>query len=87
MGAWAQENLLGQETFMKPWMVDLADTHYPVENERARRRLGWKPQHRLRDTLSKMTGSLIENPEHWYEVNGLTRREAEKAPEAKASGR
>jgi nucleoside-diphosphate-sugar epimerase len=71
-GAWAQENILGQETFIKPWMVDLADTHYPVEIERARRRLGWEPQHRLRDTLSKMIGGLKEDPRHWYEVNKLT---------------
>src|SRR5262245_48053663 len=53
-GAWAQENLLGRETFIKPWMVDLADQQYLVEIERARWRLGWEPQHRLRDTLSKM---------------------------------
>lgn len=83
-GAWAQENLLGQETVVKPWMVELADTHYPVESERARRRLGWEPQHQLRDTLSKMTGILKENPEHWYEANGLTKRENEKEKDAKA---
>jgi nucleoside-diphosphate-sugar epimerase len=71
-GAWAQEHLLGQDTFIKPWMVDLADAHYPVESERARQRLGWQPQHRLRDTLSLMIGSLRENPQHWYEVNKLT---------------
>lgn len=82
--AWAQENLLGQEASIKPWMVDIADTHYPVESERARRRLGWEPQHQLRDTLSKMTGSLKENPEHWYEVNGLTKPESEKEKDAKA---
>ena len=81
-GAWAQEKLLGQETSINPRMVDLADTHYPVESERARRRLGWKPQHTLRDTLSKITGSLIENPEHWYEVNGLTKPENEKIAKA-----
>ncbi len=84
-GAWAQEKLLGQETFIKPAMVDLADTHYPVESERARRRLGWEPQHQLRDTLSKITGSLKENPEHWYEVNRLTKQEREKEKDAKAS--
>jgi hypothetical protein len=46
-GARAQENILGQETFIKPWMIDLADTHYPVEIERARGRLGREPRHRL----------------------------------------
>lgn|SRR5262245_26312846 len=83
-GAWAQENILGMETFIKPWMVDLADTHYPVEIERARKRLGWEPQHRLRDTLCKMVGSLLENPQRWYEINGLTKREGKKERKAKA---
>ncbi len=83
-GAWAQENILGMEAFIKPWMVDLADTHYPVEIERARKRLGWEPQHRLRDTLCKMVGSLIENPQRWYEINGLTKREGKKEKNAKA---
>jgi nucleoside-diphosphate-sugar epimerase len=77
-GAWAQENILGQETFIKPWMIDLADIHYPVEIERARIRLGWEPQHRLRDTLSKMIGSLKQNPQRWYEINGLAKREGKK---------
>lgn len=81
VGAWAQENILGQETFIKPWMVDLADTHYPVEIERARKRLGWEPQYRLRDTLSKMIGSLKLNPEKWYATNKLTK---ESAPDVKA---
>jgi nucleoside-diphosphate-sugar epimerase len=72
-GAWVEEKILGQENFIKPWMIELTDTHYPVEIERARHRLGWKPQHRLRDTLSKIAGSLIENPQHWYEINGLTK--------------
>lgn len=86
VGAWAQEKILGQDTFIKPWMVDLADTHYPVEIERARKRLGWEPQHRLRDTLSKMIGHLKQNPQQWYEVNKLSSlsSEVEKHKEAKA---
>jgi nucleoside-diphosphate-sugar epimerase len=87
VGAWAQENILGIETFIKPWMVDLADTHYPVEIERARKRLGWEPQHRLRDTLSKMVGSLMENPQRWYEINGLSMSEGRKEKNVKAGKR
>ena len=64
--------MLGQETFIKPWMIDLADTHYPVEIARAHTRLGWEPRHRLRDTLSQMIGSLKQDPQHWYELNKLT---------------
>jgi nucleoside-diphosphate-sugar epimerase len=82
-GAWTQENILGQATFIKPWMVDLADTHYPVEIERARIRLGWEPQHRLRDTLSKIIGSLKMDPQRWYEINGLTKGEWKKKKRAK----
>jgi nucleoside-diphosphate-sugar epimerase len=82
-GAWAQENILGKEAFIKPWMIDLADTHYPVEIERARIRLGWEPQHRLRDTLSKMIGSLKQDPQRWYEINGLAKGEGKKRKKAK----
>ena len=36
-GAWAQEKVVGKEdAFIKPWMVDLADQHYPVAINRAR---------------------------------------------------
>jgi nucleoside-diphosphate-sugar epimerase len=86
-GAWAQENILGQETFIKPWMIDLADTHYPVEIERARIRLGWEPQHRLRDTLSKIIGSLKQHPQRWHEINGLAKGEGKKKKRAKTSER
>jgi nucleoside-diphosphate-sugar epimerase len=83
-GAWAQENILGQETFIKPWMVDLADTHYPVEIQRARQRLGWEPRHRLRDTLSQMIRSLQANPPRWYAINGLAKHQGEKKKDARA---
>jgi nucleoside-diphosphate-sugar epimerase len=84
-GAWAQENILGQETFIKPWMIDIADTHYPVEIKRARIRLGWEPQHQLRDTLSKIIGSLKRDPQRWYEINGLAKGEGKKKRGAKTS--
>jgi nucleoside-diphosphate-sugar epimerase len=84
-GAWAQEKILGQETFIKPWMVDLADQHYPVEIARARERLGWMPQHRLRDTLSSIVGRLKENPQKWYEANNLAQPERETSKKAETS--
>jgi nucleoside-diphosphate-sugar epimerase len=80
-GAWAQEKLLGEETFIKPWMVDLADTHYPVEIERARKRLGWEPKHRLRGTLKEMIARLKRDPEKWYRTNKLTKESASDADE------
>ena len=70
-GAWAQENVLGEETFIKPWMIDLADDNYPVSIKHARETLGWNPQNTLRETLPEMVGKLKENPTRWYETNKI----------------
>jgi nucleoside-diphosphate-sugar epimerase len=71
-GAWIKEKIENEEdTFIKPWMVDLADAHYPVAIDHAREHLGWEPQHRLRDTLPLMIGDLKQDPRAWYEKNSL----------------
>jgi nucleoside-diphosphate-sugar epimerase len=70
-GAWAQEHIARQETFIKPWMVDLADQHYPAAIDRARQKLGWQPQHRLLSALDEMIARLRRDPEHWYRLNKL----------------
>lgn len=72
-GAWAEEKLAaeGEETFIKPWMIDLADDHYPIDIARARQKLGWEPKHRLRDTLGEMVARLKRDPKRWYQINGL----------------
>jgi nucleoside-diphosphate-sugar epimerase len=71
-GAWAKEKLTGdEETFIKPWMVDMADAHYPVAIEQARQRLDWAPRHRLRDTLEEMIRRLKRDPRQWYLTNKL----------------
>jgi nucleoside-diphosphate-sugar epimerase len=77
-GAWVQERLAaeGQEPFIRPWMVDLADSHYAVDIERARAHLGWEPTRRLRTTLPAMLAALQEDPAQWYQTNGLTYQEA-----------
>ncbi len=78
-GAWAQEKIAGEEeTFIKPWMVDLADAHYPVAIGHARERLGWEPKHTLRETLPEMIRRLKQDPRKWYEMNGLSWPEDEK---------
>lgn len=71
-GAWVQGQLAGDddETFIKPWMVDLADAHYPVDISHARTVLGWEPQHRLRNTIHEILHSLKTNPRKWYETQG-----------------
>jgi nucleoside-diphosphate-sugar epimerase len=72
VGAWAKEKFQGdEETFIKPWMVDLADAHYPVAIDRARAILGWTPKHCLRDTLQEMIRRLKRDPRQWYHTNKL----------------
>jgi len=72
-GAWVKDKLADEDDpeFIKPWMIDLADAHYPVEIGRARQKLGWNPRHRLRNTLKEMIVRLKQDPAQWYKVNGL----------------
>jgi nucleoside-diphosphate-sugar epimerase len=88
-GAWAQEKIAGEgETFIKPWMVDLADAHYPVVIGHARERLGWEPKHTLRETLPDMIRRLKQDPRKWYDMNGLSWPEGEKEEsDSKASSK
>jgi nucleoside-diphosphate-sugar epimerase len=73
IGAWVQDKLASDDepSFIKPWMVDLADQHYPVEIDRARAKLGWEPRHRLRNTLGEMIRRLRQDPAAWYQNNDL----------------
>jgi nucleoside-diphosphate-sugar epimerase len=81
-GAWLKEKIASEEeTFIKPWMVDLADAHYPVAIGHAQERLGWQPVNRLRDTLPEMIRRLKQDPEKWYKMNGLSWPEDEKEEE------
>jgi UDP-glucose 4-epimerase len=69
VGAFMQ-NLVGK-AFIKPWMIDLADDHFEMDSSKAKKMLGWKPKHSLRDTLPKMVENLKANPKKFYEVNKL----------------
>ena len=72
-GAWVKDKLASEDepAFIKPWMVDLADQHYPVAIDRARQKLGWNPQRRLRSTIDEMIDRLKEDPQRWYSENNL----------------
>ena len=71
-GAWLQDALpLGQEPFIKPWMVELADDDYELDITRARKTLGWEPRRTLRETLPKMIAALEADPPGWYRKNKL----------------
>jgi nucleoside-diphosphate-sugar epimerase/uncharacterized membrane protein len=70
-GAWLEEEVLDEEPFIKPWMVDFADAHYELDISRARRVLGWKPKHSLRESLPKIIAALKADPPAWYRDNKL----------------
>jgi nucleoside-diphosphate-sugar epimerase len=77
-GAWAKGALeaavpdaidRGEETFIKPFMIAMADDHYALDVQRARDLLGWEPRHRLKDVLPRIVATLKSDPAAWYETN------------------
>lgn len=68
-GAWIR-NRFG-DSFIKPWMIDLADQSFEIDPGRAREVLGWSPRRNLRDTLPGMIASLRKDPRRWYREHGL----------------
>ena len=79
-GAWVQAKTepvipdaldQGQEPFIKPFMVAMAEDHYELVISRARNLLGWEPKHRIKDTLPKIIAALKRDPKAWYEKNDL----------------
>ena len=71
----------GEEPFIKPFMIRMADDHYELDISRAEELLDWRPRHSLREELPAMIAALKANPAGWYDANGLTKphwlREAE----------
>ena len=59
-------------TFIKPWMIDLADDNYTLDISKAKQLIGWSPKHTLEDTLPIMIAALQKDPLGWYKINGLT---------------
>ncbi len=71
-GAWLQDLLpLGEEPFIKPWMIDLADDHYALDVSRARKMLQWQPKDTLRASIPRMIAALKSDSVHWYRENHL----------------
>lgn len=62
-----------KRSFIKPWMIDLADDNYTLDITRARTILGWKPSHTLRDTLPRMIAALKQDPAGWFKSHGIKR--------------
>lgn len=70
-GVWLQEEVLGEDNFIKPWMVEASNDHYILDIARARSLLEWQPRHSLRETLPKMVAALKRDPTGWYKENKL----------------
>ena len=70
-GVILQNEALGSDDFIQPWMIDSSNDHYLLDISRARSLLGWEPKHRLRDTLPTIVRALKRNPRAWYRENKL----------------
>lgn len=70
-GAWVEDEVLDEDPFIKPWMVDFADDHYELDIGRARKLLDWEPKHSLRQELPTIVGNLKADPARWYRENKL----------------
>lgn len=80
LGSWAQklgEKLVpdaiddGEEPFVQPFMIALADDHYELDISRAREQLAWEPQHSIREELPGIVEALRADPIAWYRHNGI----------------
>ncbi len=80
-GAWAQDKLepvipdaidQGEDPFIRPFMVYMADDHYALDISRARELLGWEPKRRLKEVLPAMVANLKSDPLGWYKRNEVT---------------
>lgn len=72
MGAFLQDKLpFVKKSFIKPWMIDIADDHYELDISYAEKILGWKPKHQIKTSLGKMIEELKKDPRKWYQENML----------------
>ncbi len=72
IGAWLQWKLPGMpESFIRPWMIDIADNNWTLDISRAKKYLGWKPKYFVGDMVPKMIEDLKRDPIKWYKVNNL----------------
>ena len=69
--AGVQERTPGEDSFIKPYMIELADDHYALDISRAKELLGWEPEHDFRRELPRILRRMKEDPEAWYRENGV----------------
>lgn len=72
VGAWVREhNPVGEDPFIRSWMVDRASDHYDLDITTAREQLGWTPQHSVTETIPEMIDHLQHDRDGWYAENGM----------------
>jgi uncharacterized membrane protein len=80
VGAWAQlaaEPIVpdavdrGEQPFVRPFMIDLADDNYALDISRAKSLLSWEPKHHIRTTLPRIVAALKNDPAAWYKANRI----------------
>jgi len=72
IGAWFQDHLpFMKPSFIKPWMIQIADDHYELDILKAKKYLGWEPKKRVDETILKWAEELKKDPITWYTENGL----------------
>src|SRR3546814_19639987 len=64
-GAWVQNEVLGGESSIKPWMVEASNDHYVLDIDRARQHLGRAPNQHLRNALPTMVAATQTPPQGW----------------------
>ena len=75
IGAFLQHTLpFMKKSFIKPWMIDLADDHYDVDILKAKKVLNWEPMHVLKNCLPKIIQALQKDPVHWFKENGFAEK-------------
>ena len=80
VGAWAQDKLepvipdlidKGEQPFIRPFMVRMADDNYALDTLRARKLLGWEASHRIKNELPAMVEAMKAEPAAWYARHGI----------------
>jgi nucleoside-diphosphate-sugar epimerase/uncharacterized membrane protein len=71
VGTWLENEMLEEDSFVKPWMIESAGDNYELDISRARALLGWEPEHSLRATLPTIVKALKADPVSWYRANKL----------------
>lgn len=73
IGAWIREkNPLGEDPFIRSWMVDRASDHFDLDIDQAREHLDWRPAHDVVSTIPEMVRRLRADRSGWYARNELS---------------